>query len=148
MKRLGIAVLLGISLLLIGCGSDLNGGLNGNWNAALVSSGSGSAPVFSFSVFITEMGGGSISITNLNFTTANPCFVGGSTATGGFMLSGNMNGVTSGGFQMNIQSAPGVGNNLLMLQGTVNNNTITGTWTLAGTTADCTGSGSFTMRRF
>jgi hypothetical protein len=29
----------------------------------------------------------------------------------------------------------------------VNNNTITGTWTLAGTTSGCTGTGSFTMNK-
>jgi hypothetical protein len=92
------------------------------------------------------MSGGGLSITNLNFTTATPCFVAGSTATGGFTLSGNTNGVTSGGFQMTIQSA-GSATNVMTLQGTVSNNTISGTWTLSGTTSGCSGAGTFTMNR-
>jgi hypothetical protein len=48
---------------------------------------------------------------------------------------------------MNIQSTATSTNNLLTLQGTVNNNTITGNWTLTGTTAGCTGTGSFTMTK-
>jgi hypothetical protein len=38
-------------------------------------------------------------------------------------------------------------NNVLNLNGTVNKNTVTGTWTLTGNTSGCTGSGSFTMQR-
>jgi len=37
--------------------------------------------------------------------------------------------------------------NTLTLQGTVNNNAITGTWTLTGLTPGCTGSGNFTLTR-
>jgi hypothetical protein len=92
------------------------------------------------------MSGGGLSITNLNFTTTNPCFGAGTTATGGFTLSGNQNGVTSGGFQMTIQSASGA-SNVLTLQGTVQNNVITGTWTLSGTTSGCSGSGAFVMNK-
>jgi len=90
--------------------------------------------------------GSGVTITNLNFSTATPCFAAGSTATGGFTLSGNQNGVTSGGFQMNIQST-GSSTNLLTLQGTVSNNTISGTWALSGTTSGCSGSGAFTMNK-
>ena len=147
MKPIQTVVLMGIALVLAGCGSGSSNTINGNWTAALMSTGNNSSPVFNFTVTLTATGGNNLSITNLNFTTANSCFASGSTATGGFSLSGNMNGVTSGGFQMNIQSAPNGGNNLLTLQGTVNNNTVTGTWTLAGTTAGCTGSGSFTMNK-
>lgn len=147
MKQIQTVVWLGIALVLAGCGSSSSNTINGNWTAALVSSGNTSSPIFAFMVTLTATGGNNLSITNLNFTTANPCFASGSTATGGFTVSGNMNGVTSGGFQMNIQSAPSSGNNLLALQGTVNNNTVTGTWTLTGTTSGCTGSGSFTMNK-
>jgi hypothetical protein len=144
MKQVWALILLGIGLVLAGCGSSTT--VNGNWTAALMSSNAGN-PVFNFSATFTQTSGGNLSITNLQFTTGNPCFAGGATATGGFALSGNMNGVTSGGFQMNIQSAPATGNNQLSLQGTVNNNTITGTWTLTGTTAGCMGSGTFTMNK-
>jgi hypothetical protein len=147
MKQILTTFLLGTALLLAGCGSSSSNNINGNWTAALMSSSQSSSPLFNFTVSLAATGGSNVSVTNLKFTTANPCFAAGATATGGFIVSGNLNGVTSGGFQMNIQSTPGGGNNSLNLQGTVNNNTITGTWTLAGTTSGCTGTGSFTMNK-
>jgi outer membrane lipopolysaccharide assembly protein LptE/RlpB len=147
MKTILTMVVLGIALALAGCGSNSNNGnINGNWSAALMSSNSGN-PVFDFTATFTQVSGSGLSVTNLTFTTATPCFASGSTATGGFTLSGNQNGVTSGGFQMNIQSTGATVSNLLTLQGTVSNNTISGTWTLTGTTAGCAGSGNFTMNK-
>lgn len=147
MKMLGTVVVLGIAMLLAGCGSNSsNGAINGNWTAALMNSSSGGSPVFDFTATFTQSSGSGITITNLNFSTATPCFPAGSTATGGFTLSGNQNGVTSGGFQMNIQST-GSSSNLLTLQGTVNDNTISGTWTLSGATSGCSGNGAFTMNK-
>jgi hypothetical protein len=147
MKTILTIVVLGIALALAGCGSNSNNGnINGNWSAALMSSNSGN-PVFDFTATFTQVSGSGLSVTNLTFTTATPCFASGSNATGGFTLSGNQNGVTSGGFQMNIQSTGATVSNLLTLQGTVNNNTISGTWTLTGTTAGCAGSGNFTMNK-
>ncbi len=146
MKTLGTIVVLGIVMALTGCGNTSNdGAINGNWSAALMNSSSG-APVFDFTATFTQSSGSGVTITNLNFTTSTPCFASGSSATGGFVLSGNQNGVTSGGFQMNIQST-GSSSNMLTLQGTVSNNTISGTWTLSGTTSGCSGSGAFTMNR-
>jgi hypothetical protein len=145
MKILGNLLLAAIMLFLVGCASNNEGNINGNWTAALLES-NGSQPVFNFNLTLAEMSGGGLSITNLNFTSATPCFVSGSTATGGFTLSGNMNGVTSGGFQMTIQSA-GSATNVMTMQGTVSNNTISGTWTLSGTTSGCSGAGTFTMNR-
>jgi hypothetical protein len=110
-----------------------------------MSSNSGSSPVFDFTLSLTQMSGSNLSITNLNFTTSSPCFAGGATATGGFSLSGNFNGQTSGALQMNIQS--NTGNNQLVLQGTVNNNTVSGNWTLTGSTSGCAGQGTFTMNK-
>jgi hypothetical protein len=147
MKQVWTILLLGIALVLAGCGSSSSNTINGNWTATLMSSRTSSSPAFNFTVMLTQSSGNNVSITNLNFTTTNSCFTSASTATGGFTLSGNMNGVTSGGFQMNIQSAPSGSNDLLTLNGTVNGNTITGTWTLTGTTSGCTGSGSFTMNK-
>ena len=147
MKTLGTIFVLGIALILAGCGSSSNGNIiNGNWTAALLNSSSGGSPVFNFTTTLTQSSGSSVSVTNLNFTTSSPCFASGSTATGGFTLSGNLNGVTSGGFQMNIQST-GSSNNLLTLIGTVSNNTISGNWTLSGATSGCSGSGQFTMNK-
>jgi outer membrane lipopolysaccharide assembly protein LptE/RlpB len=145
MKTVGTIIVLGIAILLAACGSNANGNINGNWTASLMESNS-STPVFAFTTTLTQNSNGGLSVTNLTFTTNSPCFATGSTATGGFTLSGNQNGVTAGGFQMNIQST-GASSNVLALQGTVNNNTITGTWTLTGVTPGCTGSGTFTMNK-
>ena len=148
MKTLGTIFVLGIALVLAGCGSNSNSSniINGNWTAALLNSSSDGSPIFNFTATFTQSSGSDVTITNLNFTTSSPCFVSGTTATGGFTLSGNLNGVTSGGFQMNIQST-GSSSNLLTLQGTVSNNTISGTWSLSGTTSGCSGSGQFTMNK-
>lgn len=145
MKSMITIFVLGIAGLLAGCRTNSNGNINGNWTASLMDSAS-STPAFNFTTTLAEASGGGLSITNLTFTTSSPCFASGTTAKGGFSLSGNMNGVTSGGFQMNIQST-GASTNTLALQGTVSNNTITGTWNLTGVTAGCTGSGNFTMNR-
>jgi|SRR5579864_784293 len=147
MKQLWIILVLGTALALAGCGTNSShDAINGNWTAALMSSNNSSNPVFNFTVTMNQTSGSNLSITNLNFTTANSCFASGTTATGGFTLSGTFSGQTSGGFQMNVQST-GSSNNQLTLQGTVNNNTITGNWTLTGTTAGCSGSGTFTMNK-
>lgn len=144
MKQIWTMLVLGGALALAGCGTNSNGTVNGNWSAALMSSNSGS-PVMDFTLTMTEMSGGNLNITNLNFTSSSPCFTGGAMATGGFSVSGNFSGSVSGALQMNIQSD--TGSNQLGLQGTVENNTVTGTWTLTGTTAGCTGSGTFTMNK-
>jgi hypothetical protein len=146
-RKIWTFLVLGIALMLAACGGDNNnnGSINGNWTAALMSSNNNSSPVFDFSLTLTQLSGGNLSITNLNFTSSSPCFAGGANATGGFSLSGNFSGSVSGALQMNIQSA--TGDNQLGLQGTVKNNTVTGTWTLTGTTSGCTGSGTFTMNR-
>jgi hypothetical protein len=146
-RKIWTFLVLGIALMLAACGGDNNnnGSINGNWTAALMSSNNNSSPVFDFSLTLTQVNGGNLNITNLNFTTDSPCFAGGANASGGFSLSGNFSGAVSGALQMNIQSA--TGDNQLGLQGTVKNNTVTGTWTLSGTTSGCTGSGTFTMNR-
>lgn len=146
MKTLGTIILLGIMMTLAGCGTNSDGNINGNWSAALLNSGSGGSPVFNFTATFAQSSGSGVTVTNLNFSSSSPCFPAGSTATGGFTLSGNQNGVTSGGFQMNIQSSGG-GSNSLTLQGTVSNNTISGTWALSGSTSGCSGSGTFTMSK-
>ena len=147
MKQVRTFVVLGVALMLAGCSTNSsNGSLNGNWTAALISANTNSTPNFNFTLTMAETSDSNLSITNLNFTTSSPCFASGTTATGGFTLSGTLNGVTSGGFQMNIQSTDN-NRNQLSLQGTINNNTISGNWTLTGTTAGCSGSGTFTMNK-
>src|SRR5215469_5347390 len=116
MKPVWPIVVLGIALILAGCGTNpSNSSLNGNWTAALISSNSNTTPHFNFTLTLAETSGSNLSITNLHFTTSSPCFASDTTATGGFTLSGTLNGVTSGGFQMNIQ-ATGSSNSQLSLQ--------------------------------
>lgn len=148
MKQLATALLLVCVSLLAACGSNSNNNaLNGNWRATLTDA-SGN-PALGFTTTLTSSGNG-VTGSNLTFTTSTPCFGAGSTETGGLSLSGNFNGVTTGGFTLTIQSgATGSnGSNTLALNGTLNNNTVSGTWTLGGTGAGCTGSGTFTMVKF
>ena len=72
MKTLGTIFVLGIALVLAGCGSNSNNSniINGNWTAALLNSSSGGSPIFNFTTTLTQSSGSSVSVTNLNFTTS------------------------------------------------------------------------------
>ena len=150
MKRFGSALVIALGLLLSACGSgnsnSSNNNVNGNWTANLTDPNGN--PVFSFTTSLVENSDNSVVGTSINFTTATPCFSQGTTVTGGVGASGNFSGNFTAAFTLSIQSTAGTsGNNTLNLQGTVNNNTITGTWVLTGVTSGCSGSGSFTMTR-
>ncbi len=132
-------------LFAVGCGNNSNpNAINGTWTAALTNTAGNQ--VFNFTTNLSSTSGTGVTVTNLSFTTQSPCFSGGETASGAFTLSGTLNGVTSGGYQMTIQSSNPTGNTLT-LTGTLNNNTISGAWTLTGSTSGCTGTGSFTMNK-
>ena len=151
MRHIKLAGLLTVALVLGACGtssSSNNNAINGNWTATLLDA-NGKA-VFGFTTVLTSIGTGEVTVTNFKFTSSSPCFGTGSTETGGFTLGGNFNGMVMGSFTLTVQSGTtgSNGSNLLTLQGTVNNNnTVSGTWTLTGTGAGCTGSGNFTMNR-
>ena len=145
MKQCLVTVLVMLGLTLIGCGSNNNSkasNVNGTWNASLMSG--GAQPVFAFGTSMNVNGDGSLAITNFKFTTNSSCFAS-ETESGSFTLSGNFNGNVNGKFGMNVQSESPSGNTLA-LTGTVNGNTITGNWTLTGSSS-CTGSGTFTMTK-
>ncbi|HLW88452.1 MAG TPA: hypothetical protein VKR57_08145 [Terriglobales bacterium] len=144
MKQFGIAIMLLWVMALSGCGSSSNSSINGNWTATLTSANGTQA--LAFTVSLAESGS-ALNVTNLTFTTSSSCFALGTTATGAFTATGTSGGVTTGTFQLTIQSGTGNTNgaNQLTLQGTLTNNTITGNWTLTGTGAGCSGSGTFTM---
>ena len=146
MKTLGITLLLGLGLALVGCGASNNGGnINGNWTASLTETGSG-AQMFAFTTALVATGtSGTLTVNNFHFSTNSACFVSGETESGTFALSGNFSGNVSGQFGMSILSGS-PGGNTLTLTGTVNGNTISGNWTLAGG-AGCNGNGTFTMTR-
>jgi hypothetical protein len=103
-------------------------------------------PAFAFTTSFTQGSGSNLNVTNFSFTTSGSCFESQTVSeTGSFGLTGNFNGNVSGAFGMNI-SATNDPSDVLTLQGTVSNNKITGTWTLAGS-ASCSGNGTFTMTR-
>jgi hypothetical protein len=143
MKHFGIALLFSLAVGLSGCGggSSSSSAINGNWTATLTGS-----QDLSFNVTLSQSGG-VVSVTNLSFTTSQSCFDSGATATGAFTLMGTLNGVTTGSFQMTVQSGASNanGSNTLVLTGTLTNNSIAGNWTLSGSGLGCTGSGTFTM---
>jgi hypothetical protein len=133
-----------LALVLAGCGSGAgNGNINGTWTATLMNS--GGTPTFAFQTAFTQGSGSNLNVVNFSFTTPGNCFASQqTTATGSFSLTGNFNGNVSGAFGMTIETT-GAEKDVLTLQGTVNKGQITGTWTLTGTLASCTGSGNFTM---
>jgi len=150
MKQFAIPAILASVVALAACGSgntSNSGTINGNWNASLTNP--DSSPAFAFTASLAASNGSStLTISNFSFTTAGSCFTSQTTETGTFGLAGNFNGNVSGSFGMQISTTfPGSPNNVLTLQGTVNNNTITGTWNLTGVQAGCTGSGNFTMNK-
>ena len=140
-----LAILLVTGLTLIGCGaSSKNGGnVNGNWTATLMDT--HNTQVLAFNTSIVQSGNGSLSISNFSFTTNSACFVSGETEAGSFSLTGDFNGNVSGKFGMSVQSGSPGGNNLNLV-GAVTGNTITGTWSLTGSSG-CTGNGTFTMNK-
>jgi len=148
--KIGMVAMLALGMTLAGCGygsHNGNGNVNGNWTATLISP-PGGTPVFAFSTMVTQGSGGTLTFTNFTFTTAGTCFATGPfSETGSVSLSGNYNGNVTGSFATTISTMfPVATNNTLALMGTVNGNTIAGTWTLTGDTG-CSGSGTFTATR-
>jgi len=144
MKKIIVACLLGIGFVLSSCGSNshVNGNINGMWSATLNSA---SANTFIFMTDLIVNADGSLGTTSFNISLNNtPCVFPSSTESGSFTISGNFNGQVSGKFHYVVMST-GVEVNTLTLDGTVNNGVITGTWTVTGATANCSGNGTFTM---
>jgi len=149
MKFIWFVLTSALILIATACGggnSQMNNTVTGNWTAAL--SNPDGSPALAFTTSLKQNSGDSaVDVNNLTFTTSAGCFPGSSTATGAFVLSGNFNGQTKGSFQMTVQSGTTMSGNLLTLQGTVNNNMVSGAWTLTGVTSGCAGSGNFTMNK-
>ena len=145
MRTLYVAVMVVATLMFAACGSGNNrsGNINGNWTATLTDS--GGTAVFGFGTSLVVNNGGTLSVSNFNFTTNSACFVSGETESGSFALSGNFKGNVTGTFQLNVASGNPSGNTLT-LAGTANGSTIAGTWTLTGGIG-CTGNGNFVMTR-
>ena len=142
MKQFGVALLLVLAVVLVGCGGPGNhGNINGVWNASLIDSHNTS--LFTLGMSLIVNGDGTLSINNFKFTSASPCLVSADTETGSFMLTGDFNGNVTGTFGFAVTGTPAGGT--LNLTGTANGNTISGNWTLNG--SGCSGSGTFTMTK-
>jgi hypothetical protein len=148
-KSIGMTVLFALALATVGCGSGSNSStnINGNWSASLTST-PGGAPIYTFTTTFAETSGGGVSVTSFTLNSSNgSCFTGQTTETGSFTLSGNFSGSVTGTFGMTITSQDTGGQDVLALQGGVGpNNTLTGNWSVTGTTA-CVGQGSFTINK-
>jgi hypothetical protein len=152
MKRFGIAIVLSLALALIGCGlssSSDSTPLNGNWKAGLANP--DNTVAFGFTATLTQSGA-TVGVSKLSFLTSSSCFDSGTTASGIFTVTDTTHGVTSGNFQMTVQSGPSNQNgmNVLQFQGTFVRNAISGSWTLTGTGTECSKpenatAGNFTM---
>ena len=145
MRKLAAALLLGMGLILVGCGADKNSGnINGNWTATLTDGSGGQE--FAFTTALVATGSsGTLTINSFQFSSNSPCFVSGETERGTFALSGDFSGNVSGQFGMSVLSGS-PGGNTLTLTGKVSGGTISGSWILAGSSG-CNGSGKFTMTR-
>jgi len=143
MKQFGIAIVLALGLIFGACGggnSSNSTAINGNWTATLTNPDGTTA--FAFTATLSQGSGNSVGVSNFSFTDVEPCFGSAGSETGSFTLTSNVNGNPTGSYQMAIQSVNPSGN-VLTLNGTLNNSTIGGTWSLVG--SGCTGGGNFTV---
>jgi hypothetical protein len=142
MKKLALALLVAVVLALVGCGNDSkHGNINGNWTAVLTDTD------FSFATSLVVNSDGTLSVSNFSFSTSGPCFVSGETESGSFAFTGDLNGNVMGHFDFKVVSGSPSGNTLT-LTGTVDGNTIAGSWSLSGgNPTGCQGSGTFTMTK-
>lgn len=148
-KSIVVVSLLMLALAMAGCGSSSSSStnVNGNWSASVMNTPSGPT-IYTFKTTLTETSGGGVSVSSFTLNSANgSCFTGATTETGSFTLGGNFSGNVTGTFGMTITAQDTGGQNVLMLQGGVGpNNTITGNWSVTGTSA-CVGQGTFTMNK-
>lgn len=150
--HLVLAVVLLLALLGCGNGNQLRpANLSGNWTANLQKA--NGSTVFSFSSSITEVGNTVLNVSNVSFNPATSCFQSQVNASGLAQFSSSGYGYYTGGgvtaMSLTVKGlAAGGGTDTLTLQGTANpDNSVSGTWTLNGVSAACSGSGGFTMTR-
>ena len=150
--HLVLAVVLLLALLGCGNGNQVRpANLSGNWTANLQKA--NGSTVFSFSSSITEVGNTVLNVSNVSFNPATSCFQSQVSASGLAQFSSSGYGYYTGGgvtaMSLTVKGlAAGGGTDTLTLQGTANpDNSVSGTWTLNGVSAACSGSGGFTMTR-
>ena len=157
MNRLRVVCLLVGLVMLVGCGSDPKTNPTGTWTATLTQTvDQNSVTVLAFNDSLATNPNQSsdpnttlavVTASNLKITTNNGCLSANPEQTAAFTSD-----PTSNTFVLLIHST-GSGaaeENVLTMQGTLNNKTITGTWTLAPvdttiTEPSCAGAGDFKM---
>ena len=145
MKKSVTITLLGLGMIVSGCGSGSHapGNINGMWSATL--SNTTFINDFAFLTNLTENADGSLGTTGFTISlNSTPCTFTATTESGTFTITGSSNGKVSGKFHYIVMST-GVEVNTITLDGTVKDGQITGNWTVSGATANCTGFGTFTM---
>lgn len=152
--RTALAItVLGLSFALFGCGNGYNShpaNLSGNWTANLQQTNGTNA--LSFTTSLTEVGGSILNGSNLTFNPASSCFSSQTSESGNVQFRSSGYGYYTGGggqtaMSLTIKGLSSSGaTDTLTMQGTVNpDNSISGTWSLTGLSASCSGSGAFTM---
>lgn len=131
-------------MLLASCGGD-PATINGDWSATL-----SGTQTLKFTVTLNQTTPPELDVTDFNFTTPTACFDSLHGQSGSFAPSGNIGGNITGAFNLSISTLfPAQPQNVLSLQGEVNGNTITGSWSLTGGVGQgCSpDSGNFTMHK-
>ena len=149
-KKVAIAGLLSLALVLSGCGTTQTtaaADTSGVWQAVM-SGGAGEASALSFVTNFSVNGDGTLNISSFNFLNVNSCFASGGTESGTANVTTDVNNVVTGTVTYVVQSGSPAGNTLT-LTGTEDDTTITGTWVLteSGGSTGCSGAGDFTMTR-
>lgn len=138
MAKTGLITVLALTLAIAGCGSTGRGttNINGNWTATLINTDGSLA--YQFSATFTQGSDDNLTITNLTFTTPGACDFVAAPAQGSFTPANRA-------FAMSMAEL-NVGGDMLALQGTLSDSTISGTWSASGLVPPCSGNGSFTIK--
>ncbi len=146
MKQFGTAILVLAITLLGACGSPTNSNsIEGTWYASLASSGQSGNESITFTDTLamttpSTVNGVTVNLsgTGLSVSDNGGCFDNNSAQIGSFVASQGNNSFTFG-----LQSSQA----MVVMQGTMTNGQISGTWSSAGSSSGCTGSGNFTMTK-
>jgi hypothetical protein len=145
MKKALLACLLAIIVLIAGCGgggSAEDNSINGVWTATLTPT-AGSQITFTDTLALTTpttVNGATVNLSATGLSiSASGCLDASAAQIGAYMVDETTKTNT---FQFGMQSDTA----LLVMQGSMANGKITGTWTLGGTD-ECMGSGNFIMKK-
>lgn len=145
MKKASLGCLLAIIILMAACGgggSADDNNINGVWTATLTPT-TGSQITFTDTLSLTTpttMNGATVNLSATGLSiNASGCLDASAAQIGSYMVDETTQANT---FQFGMQGDTA----MLVMQGSMANGKITGTWTLGGTDA-CMGSGNFIMKK-